>query len=515
MTLSDDELQVIQDMSRKDLISFCCYNNKRYIPQKFHEQIADKLENVMNGKIKRLIINIPPQHWKSELVSINFPIFAMGNNPKTRIMAASYSSSLIQHFSRQARERMKWVEFQSLFPTVLNTEWVEHWDIEWWWYYHAVWVWWSSTGFGFDIGLIDDPFKDREEAESETIRNKVWDWYTSTFYTRQGKNAAIILIMTRWHIDDLAGRLLKQMEYGWEKREQLIIPAIDDEDKAIREDRYSREYLAQTKDNIWVRDFSALYMQDPIMSTGAIFKPSTFKYFLESDFEKADWLLKKDDIEFWLFIDPAFSTSTKSDDAVVMAIGRHKITGDIYRFEIYAGTSAPSDTFRAIFNMADRWEIKWYKIWFISIEKVAINKDQTKFIQDFRQEMQLRNKYYTIYEYEPKGKKEDRIKFILERMFDNGKIYFMKWNDIYESKKMEEQLTLFPHSKHDDIIDCLAQSVIVFDERRQWYDRTQTSKPKNLVIDPVLNNLPARNIGSGASYNFITNRTINNGSNRV
>lgn len=148
-----------------------------------------------------------------------------------------------------------------------------------------------------------------------------------------------------------------------------------------------------------------------------------------------------------------------------MAVGRHKITGNIYRFEIYANTSAPSDTIRAIFNIADKRIIKGYQIDFISIEKATINKDQNKFIDDFKQEMNNRNKYYSVYEYEPKTKKEDRIKFNLEKMFDNGKIYFMKGNDINESKRMEEQLTLFPNTKHDDIIDCLSQSVEVFDKR--------------------------------------------------
>lgn len=487
--ISKEELSVLQDYSKQDLISFCCYNNNVYDPQNYHEKIANKLHDIKNGKIKRLIISVPPQHWKSELVSINFPIFIMWNNPSTRIMASSYSASLIQHFSKQARERIKSREYQSLFNVKLKTEWAEHRDIEWWWYYHAVWVWGSSTGFWFDIGLIDDPFKDREEAESETIRNKVWDWYTSTFYTRQWKDAAIILIMTRWHVDDLAWRLINQMEYGWEKWEQLVIPALNENNEAIRPSKYSTEYLLKTKDTIWVRDFAALYMQDPIKSTWAIFKPHTFRYFLESDFEKSDWILKKEDIQLAIFVDPAFSTSNKSDDAVVMALGKHKITWDIYRFEIYANTSAPSDTHRAIFNMIDRWEIKWYKVDFVSIEKVNINKEQTKFINDFREEMQNRNRYYTVYEYVPSGKKEDRIKFILERMFDNGKILFMRGNDITEAKNMEEQLTLFPYTKHDDIIDTLAQWVQVFEERgtSKKIDLAQQSRINPITWSPMNN----------------------------
>lgn len=465
------ELQAIQEFAKSDLISFCVYMNPDYEPQPFHIEIAKKLEDIYYKRINRLIINIWPRHWKSELVSKMFPIRCMGKNPKIQIMNASYSADLSNQFSRQCLNLINTPEYKSLFDLNLITESVNHRETKNGWYYHAVWVGGSATWFWFDIGIIDDPVKNREEAESQVIRAKTKDRYTSTYATRQGKNAWIVIIQTRWHIDDLTGRLETKEKEWWDKREKITFKAIDENNNVLWPSKFTLQRLQSMRVQIWVRDFAALYQQDPITSTGAIFKPHYFRYVLLSDFDSLNGIDRKQ-LKTWLFIDPAFSSSAKSDDAVAMFVAQHEITKRYYVIDIYADTSAPSLTIKAIFDMAEKWhESYWFNKPFVSIEKVAINKNQDKFIEDVKAEMRYRGKEYKLVEYSPKVKKEDRIKYHLEPPLSNWNMFFLK-NTTYTVidwfRKLEEQLLMFPNSNHDDVMDCLAQAVNVFENQARW-----------------------------------------------
>lgn len=465
--MSNQELEMYKQWARDRLISFSSYTQENYDPQPFHFNIAKHLEEVFKGNIDNLIINIPPQRGKSQLASINFPAWCMGKDNTMRFMLCAYNSTLASHFSRNSLAKSKTAEYQSLFWALdLTVEMWQHRQTKEWGYYHATGVGWSNTWFGMDIGIIDDPFKDREEAESNLIRDKVWDRYTWVFYTRTGmKKARKIVIQTRWHIDDLTWRILQQEKEWWEKRVKLVVPAFNSQWESERNKAFPLWRLDTIKNTLGVRDFWALYMQDPIISTGSIFKPSDFRYFLQSDFERVDGM-RKTDLQMALFIDPAFSTSKTSDDAVIVVAWRHMIRNELYIFDIYANTSAPSKTIDSMFNLAEKWELSWYPINFISCETVTINKDQSQFLITLKQEMNIRNKYYSIYEFKPQGKKEDRIKFQLEPLISNAKCFFIKWQGDYSAfRKLEEQLTLFPNAKHDDIIDCIAQSKQVFTER--------------------------------------------------
>lgn len=467
--LTDEMMDVFRQEAQQDLLSYSIFMNKDYQTLPFHRTIADKLQEVKSGKCKRLMVFMPPRSWKSQLASINFPAWVLWNDPSKKVVVASYGQDLANLFSRQTMQDTQSEYYTQLFNLQLTSESVQHRETQEKWYYHAVWVWWPLVGFWFDIGIIDDPVKDRKEAESMVERANVWNWYTSVFWTRMmNDQSAIIIMTTRRHIDDLAGRLIKQEEAGWQKRDKIVIPALDEKWEAIREKRFSTQYLLDKKNEIGIRDFSALYMQDPIASTGSIFKPSDFKYFLMSDFEKVWWLNKKDFV-LACFIDPAFSTSKTSDDAVVIIAWREKNQNACYIFDIYADTSAPSRTIDSVFNLIDRREMLGFRVEFISLEKNTLNRDQTQFKVTLQQEMSNRNKYYTIYDYMPREKKEDRIKFYLEPIVSNQRFYMIKWHGDYNAfHKLEEQMTMFPSIDHDDVIDCATQMVTVFKNRGSW-----------------------------------------------
>lgn len=206
----------------------------------------------------------------------------------------------------------------------------------------------------------------------------------------------------------------------------------------------------------------ALYQQDPINAQNGIFRREMFQYFKLSDFERADGILKKSDLTCGIVIDPAFSSSKKSDDATVCLYGKHKITKNLYQLDTYADTSAPSATFSAIISMINRARATGYKVSFIHCESAKINREQTKFIQDLKKELIFYDIKIPFYTTEARGKKEDRIKQECEPPMTAGGFFMRGDGNTEFMLKMEEQFLQFPNGKHDDIIDNIAQAYMYF-----------------------------------------------------
>jgi predicted phage terminase large subunit-like protein len=251
------------------------------------------LDRVLSGEIRRLMVFMPPQNGKSELVSRRFPAYALGKRPDLRIIGASYSADLAGDMCRDVQKVMASDEYRVLFPAsqlpthrdperrmALHFELVNQRG-----YYRAAGVGGGITGKTANIGIIDDPVKNREEAESETYRKAVWGWYTSTFYTRLfGDTGAIILCLTRWHEDDLAGRLLRNMrdDPGADQWTVLNFPAMAEADRHAEDRRevgaplwpskYPIEELQRRRNVSGEYDWQALYQQRPTPPGGAMFK---------------------------------------------------------------------------------------------------------------------------------------------------------------------------------------------------------------------------------------------------
>ncbi|MEL7224468.1 MAG: terminase family protein, partial [Cyanobacteria bacterium J06576_12] len=251
---------------------------------------------------------MPPRHGKSELASIRFPAWFLGRNPERSIIAASYNSDLASDFGYKVREVVRSRHFENVFDFSLaaDSQAAGRWRTAPGGSYAAAGVGTAVTGRGADVFLIDDPFKDREAADSEVNREKVWRWYTSTAYTRlegdlthedledddiwlefeeqvesgeaEPFEGAIVLIQTRWHEDGLAGRLLEKEADGtgdeWDK---LILPAIDSADNALWPQKFDLPRLRKIQAAIGERDWSALYQQNPTPDDGTFFKREWFK----------------------------------------------------------------------------------------------------------------------------------------------------------------------------------------------------------------------------------------------
>ena len=222
-------LRVEQTLARRSNLAFTVYTKPDYLVNWHHQVVAEALDRVVKGSCRRLMIFEPPQHGKTEQVSRRFPAYVFGRRPDTKIIACSYNASLAQDISRDVQKIMSTNEYRALFPGTHLAEVRYEKDpvtgrrthqekrtqgqfdiVGRKGSYLAAGIDGPITGKTANIGIIDDPVKNRAEAESEVYRDRVWEWYKSAFATRQfGSTGAIVIALTRWHTDDLAGRLLE------------------------------------------------------------------------------------------------------------------------------------------------------------------------------------------------------------------------------------------------------------------------------------------------------------------
>ena len=255
------------------------------------------------------------------------------------------------------------------------------------------------------------------------------------------------------------------------------------------------------------------YLLIPSTTWSWMFVRSYFDYFLMSHFEDVDSILKKSDLKCWIFIDPAFSTSDTSDDAVVIGAWEHMISKKFYLIDGYADTSAPSKTINAVIVMYNNMTANWLKPEFISCESVAISKKQVDFIKKLQDALMENQIHAPLRLYVPRLSKDARIKDHLETVMSQQ---WIKTNrnivDPLFISKMEWQFLSFPNGDHDDIIDTLAQMVDVFRDKR----KKTNEKPKqtNLANDPVIANMPKR-VGGANSLNLNNNHQQNERQSRI
>jgi predicted phage terminase large subunit-like protein len=243
--------------------------------------IQEKLAGVTRGELTRLMIFLPPRHGKTELVTIRYAAWRLENAPGMNLILGCYNQRLANRFSRKIRKIAA-----ERIPLATDKKAVEEWETGAGGGLRAVGVGAGVTGHGGNLIVIDDPVKSRKEAESRTFRERIWDWFNDDLYTRLEPGAAIVLIQTRWHDDDLAGRLLAEMEEGGEAWEVVCLPALaEDRDalgrapgEALCPERYDEEALGRIRRKLGAYSFAALYQQRPVPVEGALFKRDWFKY---------------------------------------------------------------------------------------------------------------------------------------------------------------------------------------------------------------------------------------------
>lgn len=289
------------ELSRRHLRDFISFTKPDYQFNWHHTALCAKLEAFGRGEIKKLMVWMPPQHGKSQLCTRHFPAYLLGIRPETKICVCSYSATLAQSFNRDIQRIIDDIPYHEVFPKTILSEsnvttnahgnFLRNADIfetvGFRGFVKTVGVGGSLMGTPIDVGIIDDPFKDRQEAMSIRIRDNVYSWFTDVFSTRLHNGSQQLIIMTRWDEDDLCGRILKN-ESDWEV---LVFQAIKERDilndpreigQALWPERHSVERLMAIKETSPFT-FSSLYQQEPKPSTEALVFPEWDEYDEEPD----------------------------------------------------------------------------------------------------------------------------------------------------------------------------------------------------------------------------------------
>jgi len=442
---------------------FLGYSNPKYEAEWFHILIANYCQKLLEGEVKNLMVFVPPQHGKSEIISRNFPAWALGKNPDLKIVGSSYSSDLAEQFSRSIQRTIDSKEYQDIFPdTYLNGsnirtdtkgflrnvdifETVGHRG-----FYKAVGVGGSLTGTPVDIAIIDDPVKDANEANSITYRQRVWDWYNTVLSTRLHNDSKQLFIMTRWHEDDLAGRILKAEPQDWTV---LSIPAICEQEHdgalysprhigdALWENRHSKRKLEKQKARA-PREFSALYQQHPTIEGGNIVKRDWFRRISMAEFTAMRY---NEPMHFYL--DTAYNKKKKNQDNDPSGIlAACRIRNNIYLYDAQQVWKEMPDLLRFLPDYMEAHEGNKESILHIEPKANGISV-----VQMLREISTLNVKETPT----PTDDKEVRLRAVSPRI-ECGRVYIVEgsWNDDFL-----DEVCGFPSQPHDEFVDILGYAI--------------------------------------------------------
>lgn len=447
--------------ARQSLSNFVLETTPGYQMGWVHREICDELDgflqDIADKKSPRLIICMPPRSGKSEIVSRSFPAYAFGLHPDMQIIATSYSADLTQRFSRDVQRKIDDPKYAEIFPeTSLNSknvkttsfgsfirtaelfEIVGHRGA-----YRAAGVGGGITGMGADILCIDDPVKDRRDANSATIREALWDWYTATAYTRLSPGGGVIVMCTRWHMDDLVGRLLDRAASGEGEQWRVInYPAIAEHDEphrkageALHPERYDLNALLRIQKQVGSRDWAALYQQHPVPDGGGLFKSDWIQHWdkLPERFDAA--------VISW---DMTFKESATSDFVVGQVWGRKD--GAFYLVDQFRG----------------RWDFVKSLEQFVAAAR-KYPRITRKLIEDKANGpaiiSALKRKVTGIIPITPKESKEARANAVTT-LWEARNVYLPPPDRCpWVAQDFIPELLAFPSGAHDDEVDAMTQAL--------------------------------------------------------
>jgi len=440
-------------LARDDFSTFRKLLNPKLKTNWFLEDMSNHLQkfydDLMSGKKPKLIIQAPPQHGKSTAI-IDFIAWLSGKHPEFRIIYASFSDRLGVRANLSLQRIYEKKIYKSIFPklttngntitnvtTQKNKNIIEYAGTDG--YFRNTTVQGSITGETLDLGVIDDPLKGRETANSETFREKTWDWFTDDFLTRFDENAGFLMILTRWHIDDPAGRMIKLGGY-----KVVTYKAIAEEDEKCRKkgeallpEHKSVDFILERKKTMTLENFEALYQQNPIIKSGNLLKTDWLKYVNRQMIEDISFEKK------FITVDTALKDKEINDYTVYSAFGL--FDNKLYLLDIYRGK--PRSKEREIIAKSFYNKNYSYPFQGMYIEQKASGIDLYQRMTDDG---------YMVYEIERNRDKVFRAEDVAPYIETFG-LYIV--DDLPYLDALISEYSSFPNSTHDDIVDTLIDGV--------------------------------------------------------
>jgi len=421
-----------------------------------HVKMAAAFDDIANGKLKRLIINMPPRHTKSEFASHLFPAYLLGKNPKLKIIEATHTADLAINFGRKVRDLIDGEEYQELFPeTSLKSDsrsagkWLTSQGGE----YYASGIGGALAGRGADLFIIDDPHSE-QDAMSDKALDEAYEWFMSGPRQRLQPGGAIVIVMTRWSKKDLTGRLMKKMaqDEGADQWKLIEFPAILPSGKSLWSNFWKLEELQTIKASVSPSKWASQYMQRPTGEGISIIPKEWFKIWEEDNPPKCDYLIQS--------YDTAFLKSERADFTAITTWGVFYPEGKIGE-ENYAGGEAHLILIDCVKERFDFPELKaealrLYEYWEPDTIIIEAKASGIPLVQE------LRRVGIPVNTFSP-GKGQDKIARLnaVSPIFQDGRVWVPenRWGE-----ELMEEVSDFPGGENDDLVDATTLALARFRE---------------------------------------------------
>jgi predicted phage terminase large subunit-like protein len=431
---------------RSDFLTFVKYIWPEFIEGDHHKTIADKFNRFKSGELKRLIINMPPRHTKSEFASYFLPAWMIGNDPKLKIIQATHTAELAVRFGRKTKTLMDSEEYKNVFKTRLreDSQAAGRWETEQGGEYFAVGVQGAVTGRGADLLIIDDPHSE-QDAYSTTAFDKAYEWYTSGPRQRLQPGGRIVLVMTRWSTKDLTAQLINAgaKEEKADQWEVVEFPAILPSGDPVWPEYWKLEDLLAVKASAGMGKWNAQYMQNPTSEEGAILKREWWKNWEHDYMPALEHVIQS--------YDTAFMKKETADYSAITTWGIFRENEDspqqlILLDAIKERLEFP-DLRRVAKEQYDYWQPET-----VLIEAKASGLPLT---------YELRQMGIPVVNFSPsKGNdKHSRVNSVAP-LFESGMIWAPK--DKQFAQEVIEECAAFPYGDHDDLVDSTTQAIMRF-----------------------------------------------------
>ena len=438
-----------QEKAQKDFMTFVKAVWPEFIEGNHHKIYAEKLNRIANGELKRLIVNMPPRHTKSEFASHLFPAFFMGRHPNAKLIQTTHTGELAIRFGRKAKNLIESTEYESVFPTVklaADSKAAGRWESNHKGEYFAAGVGGAITGRGADLLIIDDPHSE-QDALSPTVLDSHYEWYTSGPRQRLQPGGAIVLVMTRWSVKDLTGRLLAAQgkDENSDKWEVVEFPAIINE-KPMWGNFWTMKGLEGVKASIPLTKWQAQWMQQPTSEEGAIIKREWWKTWEKDDIPHLKYIIQS--------YDTAFSAKQTADYSAITTWGVFEPEEGGPPALILLDAKKGRWNFPELKSIAQE-EYKYWEPETILIEAKASGMPLTH---------ELQKAGIPVINYTPSrgNDKHSRVNSVAP-LFESGAIWA-------PSKKFAEEVieecAAFPFGDNDDYVDSTTQALMKY---RQGY----------------------------------------------
>ena len=448
-----EELELAKDREKchEDFMCFVGEMWSAFIHGRHHEIMADAFERVAKGDLKRLIINMPPRHTKSEFASYLLPAWFLGKNPDKKIIQTAHTAELAVGFGRKVRNLVNSADYKKVFPNVSLQSDIKaagRWNTNQGGDYFAIGVGGAVTGKGADLLIIDDPHSEQEGASSDiNVFNRTYEWYTSGPRQRLQPNGAIVVVMTRWHNKDLTGQVVDASvkRGGADQWEVIELPAILPSGKPLWDAFWKLDELQALKAELPSSKWMAQYQQDPTSEEGALVKREWWKVWNGQNPPDCEFV-----IQSW---DTAFLKNQRADYSACTTWG-------VFYKENDDGFMAPN----LILLDAYKERLEFPDLKKMAFEKYNAYKPDAFIVEAKAAGLplifELRATGIPVQEYTP-SRGNDKISRVnaVSDLFASGVVWApqTRW-----AEEVVEEFAGFPNMEHDDLVDSSTQALLRF-----------------------------------------------------